>query len=105
MSASTYAFESSRGTHGGSHNHGQNSYTVTLVCQAKHLLCILKDRACVRLRVSDSVLKTSANLNLLNSKRMPPRRRFADKKIKNEEEQIRQGGGAKAIDSQHKKGR
>src|SRR5258708_26976281 len=26
-------------------------------------------------------------------------------KIKNEEEQIRQGGGAKAIDSQHKKGR
>src|SRR5438874_6335510 len=26
-------------------------------------------------------------------------------KIKNEEEQIRQGGGAKAIESQHKKGR
>jgi len=26
-------------------------------------------------------------------------------KIKNEEEKIRQGGGAKAIESQHKKGR
>src|SRR3981189_950278 len=57
------------------------------------------------LRVSDSVLKTSANLKSPEFEKNA--RRIVDllTKIKNEEEQIRQGGGAKAIDSQHKKGR
>src|SRR3981189_2641028 len=56
-------------------------------------------------RVSDSVLKTSANLKSPEFEKNA--RRIVDllTKIKNEEEQIRQGGGAKAIDSQHKKGR
>jgi acetyl-CoA carboxylase carboxyltransferase component len=55
--------------------------------------------------VSDSVLKTSANLKSPEFEKNA--RRIVDllTKIKNEEEQIRQGGGAKAIDSQHKKGR
>jgi len=54
--------------------------------------------------VSDSVLKTSANLKSPEFEKNA--RRIVDllTKIKNEEEQIRQGGGAKAIDSQHKKG-
>src|SRR3981189_728924 len=57
------------------------------------------------LRVSDSVLKTSANLKSPEFEKNA--RRIVDllTKIKNEEEQIRQGGGAKAIASQHKKGR
>src|SRR3981189_1558401 len=57
------------------------------------------------LRVSDSVLKTSANLKSPEFEKNA--RRIVDllTKIKNEEEQIRQGGGAKAIDAQHKKGR
>jgi len=55
--------------------------------------------------VSASVLKTSANLKSPEFEKNS--RRIIDllTKIKNEEEQIRQGGGAKAIDSQHKKGR
>ena len=55
--------------------------------------------------MSASVLKTSANLKSPEFEKNS--RRIVDllTKIKNEEEQIRQGGGAKAIDSQHKKGR
>jgi len=55
--------------------------------------------------VSDSVLKTSANLKSPEFEKNV--RRIIDllTKIKNEEEQIRQGGGAKAVESQHKKGR
>jgi len=55
--------------------------------------------------VSDAVLKTSANLKSPEFEKNV--RRIIDllTKIKNEEEQIRQGGGAKAIESQHKKGR
>jgi len=55
--------------------------------------------------VSASVLKTSANRKSPEFEKNS--RRIVDllTKIKNEEEQIRQGGGAKAIDSQHKKGR
>jgi len=50
-------------------------------------------------------LKTSANLNSPEFEKNA--RRIVDllTKIKNEEEQIFQGGGAKAIESQHKKGR
>jgi 3-methylcrotonyl-CoA carboxylase beta subunit len=55
--------------------------------------------------VSASVLKTSVNSkspefeqNVRNAVDLMTR-------VKNEEEQIRQGGGAKAIDAQHKKGR
>jgi 3-methylcrotonyl-CoA carboxylase beta subunit len=55
--------------------------------------------------VSASVLKTSANLKSPEFEKNA--RRIVDllTKIKNEEEQIRQGGGAKAIEAQHKKGR
>jgi 3-methylcrotonyl-CoA carboxylase beta subunit len=55
--------------------------------------------------VSDSVLKTSANLKSPEFEKNA--RRIVDllTKIKNEEEQIFQGGGNKAIDAQHKKGR
>ena len=55
--------------------------------------------------MSDAVLKTSANLKSPEFEKNV--RRIIDllTKIKNEEEQIRQGGGAKAIESQHKKGR
>jgi len=55
--------------------------------------------------VSDSVLRTSANLKSPEFEKNT--RRIIDllTKIKNEEEQIRQGGGAKAVESQHKKGR
>jgi acetyl-CoA carboxylase carboxyltransferase component len=55
--------------------------------------------------VSDSVLKTSVNLKSPEFEKNA--RRIVDllTKIKNEEEQIFQGGGAKAIESQHKKGR
>src|SRR5204862_5027668 len=56
-------------------------------------------------RLSASVLKTTANLKAPELKKNT--RRIIDllTKIKNEEEQIRQGGGAKAVESQHKKGR
>jgi 3-methylcrotonyl-CoA carboxylase beta subunit len=55
--------------------------------------------------VSASVLKTSANLKSPEFEKNA--RRVVDllTTIKNEEEQIFQGGGAKAIDAQHKKGR
>ena len=55
--------------------------------------------------MSDSVLRTSANLKSPEFEKNT--RRIIDllTKIKNEEEQIRQGGGAKAVESQHKKGR
>ena len=52
-----------------------------------------------------SVLKTAANLKSPEFEKNT--RRIVDllTEIKNEEEQIRQGGGAKAVESQHKKGR
>ncbi len=52
-----------------------------------------------------SVLKTSVKAKSPDFEKN--HRRIIDllTKIKNEEEQIRQGGGAKAIESQHKKGR
>src|SRR6202045_2292978 len=55
--------------------------------------------------MSDSVLKTSANLKSPEFEKNA--RRIVDllTKIKNEEEQIFQGGGSKAIEAQHKKGR
>jgi 3-methylcrotonyl-CoA carboxylase beta subunit len=55
--------------------------------------------------VSVSVLKTAANRKSPDFEKNT--RRIIDllTEIKNEEEQIRQGGGAKAIESQHKKGR
>ncbi len=55
--------------------------------------------------MADSVLKTSANRKSPEFEKNA--RRIVDllTTIKNEEEQIRQGGGAKAIESQHKKGR
>ena len=55
--------------------------------------------------MSASVLKTTVNVKSPEFEKNA--RRIVDllTKIKNEEEQIRQGGGAKAIDSQHKKGR
>ena len=55
--------------------------------------------------MSASVLKTTVNLKSPEFEKNT--RRIVDlmTKIKNEEEQIRQGGGAKAIESQHKKGR
>jgi 3-methylcrotonyl-CoA carboxylase beta subunit len=55
--------------------------------------------------VSDSVLKTSANLKSPEFEKNARRIIVLLTKIKNEEEQIRQGGGAKAIESQHKKAR
>ncbi|HEX4543023.1 MAG TPA: acyl-CoA carboxylase subunit beta [Candidatus Acidoferrum sp.] len=55
--------------------------------------------------MSVSVLKTSANRKSPEFEKNT--RRIIDllTEIKNQEEQIRQGGGAKAIESQHKKGR
>jgi len=55
--------------------------------------------------VSVSVLKTSVNLKSPEFEKNA--RRIIDllTKIANEEEHIRQGGGAKAVESQHKKGR
>jgi 3-methylcrotonyl-CoA carboxylase beta subunit len=55
--------------------------------------------------VADSVLKTSVNTKSPDFAKNS--RKVVDliTQIKNEEEQICQGGGAKAIDSQHKKGR
>src|SRR5580692_6263482 len=57
------------------------------------------------LRVAASVLKTGVKTKSPDFEKN--HRRIIDllTKIKNEEEQIRQGGGAKAIESQHKKGR
>jgi len=55
--------------------------------------------------VSGSVLKTAANRKSPEFEKNT--RRIVDllTEIKNEEEEIRQGGGAKAIEAQHKKGR
>jgi acetyl-CoA carboxylase carboxyltransferase component len=55
--------------------------------------------------VSASVLKTAANRKSPEFEKNT--RRIVDllTEVKNEEEQIRQGGGAKAVESQHKKGR
>ena len=55
--------------------------------------------------MSSSALKTAANRKSPDFEKNT--RRIVDllSQIKNEEEQIRQGGGAKAIESQHKKGR
>ena len=52
-----------------------------------------------------SILKTSVNAKSPDFEKN--HRRIIDllTKIKNQEEHIRQGGGAKAIESQHKKGR
>jgi len=55
--------------------------------------------------VSDSVLKTSANRKSPEFEKNTRRAVDLLTTIKNEEEQIRVGGGAKAIESQHKKGR
>jgi 3-methylcrotonyl-CoA carboxylase beta subunit len=55
--------------------------------------------------VSDSVLKSSANRKSAEFEKNARRIINLLTNIKNEEEQIRQGGGAKAIESQHKKGR
>jgi 3-methylcrotonyl-CoA carboxylase beta subunit len=55
--------------------------------------------------VSASVLKTSANLKSAEFEKNTRRIIELLTQLKNEEESIRQGGGAKAIDSQHKKGR
>src|SRR5437588_2101863 len=56
-------------------------------------------------RVAASVLKTSVNTNSPEFEKNTRRMVELLTQIKNEEEQIRQGGGAKAIESQHKKGR
>jgi len=55
--------------------------------------------------VSASVLKTAANRKSPEFEKNTRRIVELLTEIKNEEEQIRQGGGAKAIESQHKKGR
>jgi acetyl-CoA carboxylase carboxyltransferase component len=55
--------------------------------------------------VSASVLKTSANQKSAEFEKNTRRIIELLTQLKNEEETIRQGGGAKAIESQHKKGR
>ena len=55
--------------------------------------------------MSASVLKTSANLKSAEFEKNTRRIIELLTQLKNEEETIRQGGGAKAIESQHKKGR
>ena len=55
--------------------------------------------------MSDSVLKTSVNRESPEFEKNARRAIDLLTTIKNEEEQIRVGGGAKAIESQHKKGR
>ncbi len=52
-----------------------------------------------------SILKTNVNTKLPEFDKNTRRMIDLLTQIKNEEEQIRQGGGAKAIESQHKKGR
>ncbi|HYK38896.1 MAG TPA: hypothetical protein VEU98_02660 [Candidatus Eremiobacteraceae bacterium] len=54
--------------------------------------------------MSASVLKTAANRKSPECEKNTRRIVELLTKIKNEEEQIRQGGGLKAIESQHKKG-
>jgi 3-methylcrotonyl-CoA carboxylase beta subunit len=55
--------------------------------------------------VAASVLKTNVNTKSPEFEKNSRRMVELLTQIKNEEEQIRQGGGAKAIESQHKKGR
>jgi len=55
--------------------------------------------------VAASILKTNVNTKLPEFDKNTRRMIDLLTQIKNEEEQIRQGGGAKAIESQHKKGR
>jgi acetyl-CoA carboxylase carboxyltransferase component len=55
--------------------------------------------------VSASVLKTTTNPKSLDFEKNAHRMVDLLTEIKNQEEEIRQGGGAKAIDSQHKKNR
>jgi 3-methylcrotonyl-CoA carboxylase beta subunit len=55
--------------------------------------------------VPASVLKTSVNLESPDFEKNSRRMVEILTKIKNEDEQIRQGGGAKATEAQHKKGR
>ncbi len=55
--------------------------------------------------MSASVLKTAANRKSPEFEKNTRRMIDLLTEIKNEEEQIRQGGGAKAIEAQHKKGR
>jgi 3-methylcrotonyl-CoA carboxylase beta subunit len=55
--------------------------------------------------VAASVLKTNVNTKSPEFEKNTRRMVELLTQIKNEEEQIRQGGGAKAIESQHKKGR
>lgn len=52
-----------------------------------------------------SVLKSSIDLTSASFQKNTSRMAELLKQFKNEEEQLRQGGGAKAIDAQHKKGR
>ena len=55
--------------------------------------------------MSASVLKTTANRKSPEFEKNTRRAIELLTEIKNQEEHIRQGGGAKAIESQHKKGR
>jgi acetyl-CoA carboxylase carboxyltransferase component len=55
--------------------------------------------------VSASTLKSSINRNLPDFEKNTRRVIELLTEIKNQEEEIRQGGGAKAIASQHTKGR
>ena len=52
-----------------------------------------------------SILKTNVNTKSPEFEKNTRRTIDLVTQIKNEEEQIRQGGGAKAIEAQHKKGR
>ena len=59
----------------------------------------------VRMRVAGSVLKSSVNAKSPEFQKNSRRMIELMTRLKNEEEQIAEGGGAKAIESQHKKGR
>ena len=67
-------------------------------------MCVVRFRR-EGLRVPASVLKTSVNTKSPDFAKNS--RKVVDlvTEIKNEEQKIAQGGGAKAIESQHKKGR
>src|SRR5579883_2749416 len=59
----------------------------------------------MRMRVAGSVLKSSVNAKSPEFQKNSRRMIELMTRLKNEEEQIAEGGGAKAIESQHKKGR
>ena len=61
--------------------------------------------SCEGCRVSSSVLKTSINLKSPDFEKNTRSMAELLTAIKNEEEKLREGGGAKAIESQHKKNR